>query len=218
MNVDDNGNLTYEWQQTIVTHHHRLVRLSNHIHSRTLHSIVEKEFRESSPTCLTIDGMRIEQLSPTLTLLHMLLANTCHLLNDGVQLNLLVDLGVFLRKMGDKVDYVKLQSWIARLRMKNVVQLTGTLLIELFAFSREELPFMSGGKSNTQLVMEELFNQRPSYEWHFQQGNDIFVHTANSSAMFWQVRHTARYFRYYPTESTTNLFTSFAHSLSHIEE
>jgi hypothetical protein len=36
--------------------------------------------------------------------------------------------------------------------------------------------------------------------------------------MLWSVRRSAKYFRYYPTETVTNFFTSFAHSLSHIEE
>ena len=36
--------------------------------------------------------------------------------------------------------------------------------------------------------------------------------------MFSHVRRSARYFHYYPSESLTNFFASFVHSLSHIEE
>ena len=88
-------------------------------------------------------------------------------------------------------------------------------------FVPEELPFM---KPITEEQMEqqlrEMFRQKNSHaeEWYFSQGKNIFVHTSNSSAMLWHVRRSAKYFRYYPSETMTNFFTSFAHSLSHIEE
>lgn len=218
-NANDHSSLHYEWQMVKVCHQHRLLRLSNRLHGRTLQNITEKEFRECPATFATIDGMRIELLSPTLTLLYLLLRIAAYLLNNGVSLSHLTDLGIYLRKAGDKVDYVKLQSWIERLHMKRMAQLTGELLVKLLAFSREEIPFMSKNvNSDIDKIMNELFKQKVSHEWHFQQAGDIFVHTANSSAMFWQMRHSARYFRYYPSESATNLLSSFAHSLSHIEE
>ena len=46
---------------------------------------------------------------------------------------------------------------------------------------------------------------------------DIFVHS-DSSTMLRHVRHSARYFRYYPTESVTHFFSSFLRSLQNIEE
>jgi len=218
-NVDDREQLVYEWQSMRISHHHRIIRMSNSLHRRTLQNIVESEFRESPATNIMIGGMKIELMSPTLQLLYLLLRIACNLLNNGLSLGHLVDLGVFLRNEGDKVDFVKLQLWIDRLQMKRMVQLIGELMVQLLAFSHEEMPFMNIRKQMaTNRVMDELFKLHVSHEWHFQQGNDIFVHTANSSAMFWQVRHSARYFRYYPTESTTNFFSSFANSLSHIEE
>jgi hypothetical protein len=58
-----------------------------------------------------------------------------------------------------------------------------------------------------------------SRDWYFQQGEDnFFVHNTNSTAMFWYVKRSARYFKYYPSETLTNFLSSFAHSLSHIEE
>ena len=36
--------------------------------------------------------------------------------------------------------------------------------------------------------------------------------------MLWHVRRSAKFFKYCPAETVTNFFTSFAHSLSHIEE
>ena len=89
------------------------------------------------------------------------------------------------------------------------------------AFTEDEIPFMTGQTATgIDDVMKELFRLRNSQtdDWHFEQGQGVFVHTANSSAMLGQVRRSARYFRYYPSESFTNFFVAFAHSLSHIEE
>jgi hypothetical protein len=66
--------------------------------------------------------------------------------------------------------------------------------------------------------MFTLQNQQQSTDWYFQQGKDIFVHSTNSSAMMWHMQHSAKYAKFYPAESITNFFTSFVHSLSHIEE
>jgi len=198
-----------------------MLRLTNKLHNHTLQSIIEKSIRESSPTFLTIDGVRIETLNPTLTLLLLLLQISQFVLNEGVPLMLLVDLGVYLRKVGDKIDYIQLQEWIDKLRLGRMAQLSGVLLTNLLKFTDDEVPFMNPkGRKDLKRVMDELFQLRRSQqnEWYFQQGKDTFVHTVNSSAMFWQVRHSARYFRYYPTESFTNLFAAFAHSLTHIEE
>jgi hypothetical protein len=63
------------------------------------------------------------------------------------------------------------------------------------------------------------FTNTRSHDWYFSQdANSIFVHNSNTSAMFSHVRRSARYFRYFPSESVTNFFASFVHSLSHIEE
>ena len=70
-------------------------------------------------------------------------------------------------------------------------------------------------------IAQELieFTNTHSQNWYFsQQDGGIFVHNSNSSATFSHVRRSARYFRYYPSESVTNFFASFLHSLSHIEE
>ena len=217
----ENHVFSYQWNNTEAKHYHQMLRLTNKLHNHTLQSIIEKSIRESSPTFLTIDGVRIETLNPTLTLLLLLLQISQFVLNEGVPLMLLVDLGVYLRKVGDKIDYIQLQEWIDKLRLGRMAQLSGVLLTNLLKFTDDEVPFMNPkGRKDLKRVMDELFQLRRSQqnEWYFQQGKDTFVHTVNSSAMFWQVRHSARYFRYYPTESFTNLFAAFAHSLTHIEE
>lgn len=213
--------LSYKWNNSPIEHYYRLSRMTNKLLNRSLQNIIETEIRESPPSYLIIKGTRIEVVSNTLALLQILLDISQHILNNGISLKHFVDLGSLLRNEGDKVDYVKLQNWIERLSMKPIAQLAGALLVELFNFTEDEIPFMIPNKmSDTKSVINELFQLQigKQEDWHFLQGKDIFIHASNSSAMMGQVRRSVKYFKFYPSESITNFFSSFTHSLSHIEE
>ena len=142
------------------------------------------------------------------------------ILNEGISLKLVVDLGVFLRRRGDRVDFVTLQEWIDRLALQRSANLVASLLMGLLCFGADELPFATpNADKDIRRMMKDLFSQRTSTDdLCFKQGSDVFVHAANSSALFSHIHHSARYFSYYPSESITNFFAVFAHSLSHIEE
>lgn len=104
--------------------------------------------------------------------------------------------------------------------MQRMNQLTGALLVRLFHFAASDIPFMDAqNEVSTDDVVDDLFKEQAalSAKWSFQQGEDIFVHS-DSSTMLRHVRHSARYFRYYPTESVTHFFSSFLRSLQNIEE
>lgn len=219
-NDSERHELSYEWNGQSVEHKHRLHVLTNKLLNHTLQNIIEKEFRENEATYITVGEARIEVPSHTLSLLLIMLSVAQYILSNGVSLKHIADMGIYLREAGDKVDFVKLQSWIDKLRMKRIAQLSGLLLMELLHFTPDELPFMNPDeKQASQKVMNELFTLKSQKgSWYFQQGEDIFVHASNSSAMMWHVRQSARNFRYYPSESFTNFFASIAHSLSHIEE
>ena len=218
-NDNDSHVLIYEWKGQTIEHHHRLHTLTNKLLNHTLINIVEKEFRENEVSYINVGETRIEVASNTLNMLLILLHISQNILSNGISMKHISDLGIFLRKAGDKVDYIKLQGWIERLHMKRIALLTAILLIDLLNFTEDEIPFTTINGKHDERVMKELFKLRPSKSnWHFQQGNDIFVHATNSSAMMWHVRQSARHFTYYPLESFTNFFASLAHSLSHIEE
>jgi hypothetical protein len=92
----------------------------------------------------------------------------------------------------------------------------------MFGFSKDEIPFMvSEPDKRVERVAQELteFTNTHTEEFYFSQDSDsVFVHTSNSSAILGHIRRSAQYFRYLPSETLTNFFASFAHSLSHIEE
>ena len=219
--VAEKGVLQYKWNGIKVEHHHRMLRLTNVFLNRTLQSIVNSEIRCCDSTYIYIDGTKIETLPPTLNLLYSMVRIAKYILNDGVSLKQVVELGMILRKIGDKVDFLKLQQWIEKLHMSEMAQLEGALLTGLMNFSPEEIPFMRPNhKDDITAITREIFNLKGNhtYDWFFTQGKNVFVSTNNKSAMMWHINHSRRFFRYYPSETVTNFFTSFAHSLSHIEE
>ena len=145
-----------------------------------------------------------------------------HVLNEGVPVRQLVDMGVFLSNEGHHVDFITLEKWLKSLKLHQVAKLEGSLLMELLGFSHDVIPFV-GNKAdkNVKQVAQELieFTNTRAADFYFTQTDDnIFVHTNNGSAMLGHIRRSARYFRYFPSETVTNFFASFAHSLSHIEE
>ena len=145
-----------------------------------------------------------------------------HLFNEGMPIRQLTELGIFLRKNQDRIDYVTLEKWIEQLHLTQMIQLICEFLIKMYGFTEDEIPFLQKRREKPiEQIAQELieFTNTRSQNWYFsQQDGGIFVHNSNSSATFSHVRRSARYFRYYPSESVTNFFSSFVHSLSHIEE
>ena len=145
-----------------------------------------------------------------------------HILNEGMPIRQLLELGIYIKHQGTNADYETLKGWLSRLRLTQMAHLEGECLILMFGFAPEDIPFISEKRDKhvTQIANELLdFTNTRSQDWYFSQDEDsIFVHNSNTSAMFSHVRRSARYFRYYPSESVTNFFASFVHSLSHIEE
>ena len=145
-----------------------------------------------------------------------------HILNEGMPIRQLLELGIMLHQNCKQINFDQLRQWIKKLRLTKMCQLEGDCLILLFGFHAEDLPFITShqNKRISQIALELLeFTNTRSHDWYFSQNdNSIFVHNSNSSAMFSHVRRSGRYFRYYPSESLTNFFASFVHSLSHIEE
>jgi hypothetical protein len=181
-------------------------RLTNPLLNRRLQDILDDEHSDMTSRQLLLILLRVVR----------------HLFNEGMPIRQLTELGIFLRKNSQRIDYQAVGKWIERLRLTQMTQLIGEFLIRLFGFSEEDIPFLKERKEKRiDHIAQELieFTNTRSQDWYFsQQDGGIFVHNTNSSATFSHVRRSARYFKYYPSESVTNFFSSFVHSLSHIEE
>ena len=183
----------------------RPYKLTNPILNRQLQQILDDEQSDVSTRLMLVQIIRIAR----------------HILNEGLPLRLLIDLGVNLRDNTHKVNYQELDGWLTRLHFQQMAQLEGALLIELFGFSVTDIPFAGDNiDKNANLVARELaeYTNRPEEFFFSQSPDSIFVHASGGSALVSRVRRSARYMRFIPSEAFTNFFASFAHSLTHIEE
>lgn len=158
---------------------------------------------------------------PTFNLLTDIIAIARNILTQGISLRQLVGLATCLRTTGDNVMYDVLTAWTAQLHLEQMAQLEGALLMELFHFRADQIPFTHAAITDkTKRVVTDIFSmtEKNAADWYFTQGESIFVRSSDSNAMMWHVKHSARYMRYYPTEAVTNFLSNFAHSMSHIEE
>ena len=137
-----------------------------------------------------------------LTIIHV----ARHILNEGVPVRQLVELGTCLYQQHEHIDFEMLQRWMKRLRFEQMAQLEGAMLVQMFGFDAADIPFLQGKvKKDAAAVALELT------EFTNTRSRDFY-------SMLGHLRRSARYFRYIPSEIVTNFFRSFAHSLSHIEE
>ena len=208
--------LPQQWQQWEQAHFQQMqdaddeellrpYKLTNPLLNRQLQAILDDEQSDINTRRMLIQIIRIAR----------------HILNWGLPLRLLIDLGVNLRDNTEKVDYDTLGDWLTRLRFTQMAQLEGALLIELFGFKPEDIPFAGGDvDKKANIVARELAEYTSSHQdFYFSQSPDsIFVHASGGNALISHIRRSARYMRFIPSEALTNFFASFAHSLTHIEE
>jgi len=219
----DKYTMRYTWHSMAVIHNHRLIRLTNKLLGHGMQNLFEEEQREMSASYITINGHETEILSPTLTLFQLLTQISHDMLSHGIMLTDLLNLGILLRKIGHRIDYVKLQTWTDKLKMQRMLQLISQLMIDLLHFSEDEMPFLTPSSKPvdaTRIVQEILMppSMRGKNISFSQASGSIFVHASNTSAMMWHAQRSARFIKYYPSESITNFFSSFTHSLTDIEE
>jgi hypothetical protein len=186
--------LRYQWKNLNVEHRHRMFVLSNKLNNMTLQDIIKQEWLDGGTSHVVIDGQRIETVGPTLYMLMSLLSIFKETLNEGPALWQIVDIGILLRRQGDRVDFVKLQDWIEQLHFTRMTQLVGMVLIGLLGFSADEVPFtkVEGGAPKVENIANDLLSAG--------RGNN------------------SKYLRYAPGESISNVVASLTHSLGNVEE
>jgi len=186
--------LHYQWKNLSVEHRHRMFILSNKLNNMTLQDIIKQEWLDGGTSHVVIDGQRIETVGPTLYMLMSLLSIFKETLNKGPALWQIVDIGMLLRRQGDRVDFVKLQDWIEQLHFTRMTQLVGMVLIGLLGFSADEVPFtkVESGAPKVENLANDLLSAG--------RGNN------------------SKYLRYAPGESISNVVASLTHSLGNVEE
>lgn len=183
-------------------------RLSNGLLNRRLRRIVEAERHAIDTNVGSLEVLRI------------IVGNVSTMLNRGTMLSGLIQLGSYLRNKGDKVDFVKLDDWLRRLHIRRMAQLQGSMLMAVFGFDIDELPFVTHEEpAANKLVLRSVVHTASdtAEEWHFRQSRSGFVQN-NSGLLRRNLRRSLRYLTYAPFETVSNYLNNFARSLQEIEE
>lgn len=188
--------------------HHEEPRLSNHYLNFRL-SRIENAERHAIDT--NVDALNV---------LKIIVGNVSSMLNHGTMLSGIIELGSYLRNKGDKVDFVKLDTWLGKLQLRRMAQLQGSMLMSVFNFEQDELPFVRHVEAAAnKLVLRSVTHSASdtAEEWHFRQLSSGFVQN-NSALLRRNLRRSLRYITYAPLETVSNFFNNFARSLQEIEE
>lgn len=161
-----------------------------------------------------------ERSESTLQLFNLIIANTNQILTRGISYGHLLPIGVFLRRHGDRVDFVKLDRWLEKCHIKNLAQLYGSILISTLDFEEEEVPFVSRIDPYAyRQAMRSLLHHTnvDAKDWQFHQSTTGLVEN-DPKAMMRTVKNSMKYFAYAPIETTSNLLHSFITNLAELEE
>lgn len=152
----------------------------------------------------------IDTSTDTVTLINLLIDNVNCMFSSRVNLNRLINLGLFLRNRGDRIDFVKADSWIHSLKLDRAADIIGTYLIIYCGFNADEIPFLRKEKKKLYDKECRLFcrlteNRTASVCEEKSQGFGIDTEA---------LKHTA----ILPVEAVSRYMSSIIRCLSNIEE
>lgn len=131
------------------------VPYDNTVNYHLVNSIQEKK-RER-----IFDGERhaIDTSVETLQLLNLIIYNIDCMNKSGLSLPGIVQIGRYLREQGHRVDYVKLDTWISKLFIKRMASLLSSVLLYIYNFESEELPFLYKKRPEVRkLIIDQLLS------------------------------------------------------------
>lgn len=133
----------------------------------------------------------------TLRFLNLIIYNIVHITQNNISVPGVVAVGKYLRTRGQYIDYVKLDSWIAQLRIKGMASLIASILKLTFSFESNELPFLYKVYTKAHL---QLCNQ---------------ISNDHNKSL---VRHSSQIFTYSPIAVLSIWHQKIVSLLSNIEE
>ena len=184
------------------------INLSNGLLNKKYHKIIHNELHSIDTSVETLD------------ILKLIVSNTNAMLNHGINLDSIIRLGQYLRKKGDKVDFLKLEGWLSSLHLQRMAQLQGSILIAVFGFEKDEIDFVKKEEPIAyKLTIKIISNlvKDTAGEWHFRQNSAGFVQN-NGKMLRRNLRRSYKYINYAPLETTSNFINGFIRGLSEIEE
>lgn len=156
----------------------------------------------------------------TLNMLDIIVQATECTMTYGLSFATILRIGIYLRVDGDKIDFVKLENWLRKLNLTRMAQLEGSILIDIFGFEMDEIPFVNKMEPSAHKIAIEALEKPIRIdieEWKISQKSTIFL-ANNSKAMMKTVKNCMKYFFFAPIEASSNFLHRFASSLSNLEE
>ena len=156
----------------------------------------------------------------TLNMLDIIVQATECTMTYGLSFATILRIGIYLRVDGDKIDFVKLENWLRKLNLTRMAQLEGSILIDIFGFEMDEIPFVKKMEPSAHKIAIEALEKPIRIdieEWKISQKSTIFL-ANNSKAMMKTVKNCMKYFFFAPVEASSNFLHRFASSLSNLEE
>ena len=184
------------------------VKLSSRLLNHRLKGIIHNELHSIDTSIEALD------------ILKLIVSNSQSRLTRGMDLDGIITLGQYLRTRGDKVDFVKLDAWLSSLMLHPMAELQGNILISVFGFDEDELPFVTKYDQKAyKLTLRSVSDlaKDTAQEWHFKQNSAGFVRN-NGAVLRRNLRRSLRYVGYAPLETVSNFANNFVRSLSEIEE
>lgn len=169
-------------------------KLSYIVKRYTLKDIVYKE-RHS------IDTSKI-----TLDLLAIILQNTNAILRNGIRLRGITELGIFLRTKGQLVDFVKLEAWIQRLKLRKMSRLQASVLTQIFGFTQDEFPYIKKNDKRAKPLAEKSI-------YRVYRANKL-----NRPFSKYNISNSIRFYGYSHSEAICKATSTIVRNLSEIEE
>ena len=192
-------------------------------------SVIEVQEAQLSNFLLNkkLTGIRLSEAngqgkpSETIITLNIIIFNMNQILSIGVDLNLMLCLGKYLRMMADKIDGTKLKYWLKSLRIQRMAQIEADILVSFLGFEESEVPFFThSSKGSKKILMHSIDTMGYSARQDditFGQNKAGFLHN-DTHAVGHKICRAINYMRYSPIEASSNLIKKFAISLSKIEE
>lgn len=153
----------------------------------------------------------------SLELLILITRNTTDILNHGINILGILQLGVFLRAKGHKVDYVKLENWLHKLSLHDMAAYIGSILIYIFGLEENEIPFIGKSRKSSKYAIDRLMAnteriliRRHIYPDRYEQDRKLPSRKEITSSL--------RYWKYIPLETTSRFFTNSVRHITEIEE
>lgn len=156
----------------------------------------------------------------TLNFLDIIVQTTQTMLTNGLRFANIVRIGAFLRRDGDKIDFIKLENWLNRLRLTKMAQLEASILIQTLGFELNEIPFITSVMPKAyEIALESLDTPTAISQDDRQahQDTNVFI-SINSKAMTKTMRNHWKYFFYAPVEVASCFVHRFETSISTLEE